>query len=164
MLKLGAHESIAGGLHRAFEHGEAAGCDALQIWVKSSRQWSVAPLTSEEIEQFDDARKRTKIGPVVAHAAYLINIASPDPALYRKSIGALMVEVERCEALEVPYLVLHPGSHMGAGFQAGLERVAAALSEIHAATPGYHTQILLETTSGRGITSERISTAWHTCW
>jgi deoxyribonuclease-4 len=150
MLRLGAHESIAGGLHRAFEHGETAGCAALQIWVKNSRQWSAPALTDEEIHQFQQARERTNIVPVVAHAAYLINIASPDEALYRRSIDALTAEAERCEALDVPYLVLHPGSHMGEGVQVGLKRVAAALGDIHAATPGYRTQILLETTSGQG--------------
>lgn len=150
MLRLGAHESIAGGLHRAFDHGEAAGCDALQIWVKSSRQWSTPPLTAETIAQFQEARIRTQIAPVVAHAAYLINVASPDEELYRKSVDALTVEVERCEALDIPYLVLHPGSHMGEGVRAGLDRVAGALGEIHAATPGYRTRILLETTSGQG--------------
>jgi deoxyribonuclease-4 len=150
MLRLGAHESIAGGLHRAFERGASTGCESLQIWVKNSRQWSGPPLTDETIRQFQAARRRTGITPVVAHAAYLINVASPDAALYRRSIRALMAEVERCEALDLPYLVLHPGSHTGAGVQTGLERVAAALGEIHAATPGYRTRILLETTAGQG--------------
>ena len=150
MLKLGAHESISGGLHQAFDRGESAGCESLQIWVKNSRQWSAPPLDDDAMQQFQEARQRTGIGPVIAHAAYLINIASPKPELYEKSIRSLTEEVERCEALDVPYLVLHPGSHTGAGVEAGLARVAEALGEIHTATPGYRTQILLETTAGQG--------------
>ena len=150
MLTLGAHESISGGLHQAFDRGESAGCESLQIWVKSSRQWNASPLTDDDIQQFQEAQQRTGIGPVVAHAAYLINIASSKPELYEKSVRSLTTEVERCERLGVPYLVLHPGSHTGAGVEAGLARVAGALGEIHAATPGYRTQILLETTAGQG--------------
>lgn len=150
MLKLGAHESISGGLHQAFDRGESAGCESLQIWVKNSRQWSAPPLDHDAIRLFREAQQRTGIGPVVAHAAYLINVASPKPELYAKSVRALAAEVERCEALGVPYLVLHPGSHTGSGVETGLARVAGALGEIHTATPGYRTQILLETTAGQG--------------
>lgn len=130
----------------------AAGCEALQIWVKNSRQWSAPPLTAEEIRQFVEARAASGLFPVVAHAAYLINLASPQEELRRRSIMALMVEVERCEALGVPYLVLHPGAHTNAGEAAGLEAIAASLGEIHAAMPGYRTQILLETSAGQGTT------------
>jgi deoxyribonuclease-4 len=82
MLRLGAHESIAGGLYRAFERGEAAGCESLQIWVKNSRRWTAPPLTESEIAQFKEAQQRTGIEPVVAHTAYLINIGSPEEKLY----------------------------------------------------------------------------------
>ncbi len=150
MLRLGAHESIAGGLHRAFERAQEVGCEAVQIWVKNSRQWSAPPLTEEEIARFRAAQAETGITPVVAHAAYLINIASPRAVLYRRSVAALTDEVERCEALGVPYLVLHPGAHTGSGMEAGVRRAAAALGEVHAATPGYRTQILLEGTAGQG--------------
>ncbi len=150
MLRLGAHESIAGGLHTAFERGQSVGCDALQIWVKNSRQWTATPLTGEEIRLFQEAQAATGIQPVVAHAAYIINPAAPDEALRRKSLAALILELERCEALGIPYLVLHPGSHTGAGEAEGLRLVAQALGEAHAATPGYRVQILLEATAGQG--------------
>jgi len=150
VLRLGAHESIAGGLHKAFDRGVDAGCESLQIWVKNSRQWSAPPLDDDAVRHFQEVRERTGIGPVVAHAAYLINIAAPKPELYAKSVRALTAEVERCETLNVPYLVLHPGSHTGAGVETGLARVVHALGEIHAAMPGYRTQILLETTAGQG--------------
>ncbi|MGC9358371.1 MAG: deoxyribonuclease IV, partial [Anaerolineae bacterium] len=150
MLRLGAHESIAGGLHRAFDRGRRAGCEALQIWVKNSRQWAAPPLTAEDVEQFQEAWAETEIYPVVAHAAYLINVASPRPALRTRSVEALIVELERCERLNVPYLVLHPGAHTGAGEEQGLCLVAQSLGEVHAAVPGYETRILLETTAGAG--------------
>lgn len=150
MLRLGAHESIAGGLHTAFARGQSVGCDALQIWVKNSRQWTATPLTGEEIRLFQEAQAATGIQPVVAHAAYIINPAAPDETLRRKSLAALILELERCEALGIPYLVLHPGSHTGAGEAEGLRLVAQSLGEAHAATPGYRVQILLEATAGQG--------------
>ena len=150
MLRLGAHESVAGGLEQAFARGARVGCQTVQIWTKNGRRWDAPPLTPEEIQRFRAAQKATGIAPVVAHAAYILNPASPKPELRRRSIRGLIVEVERCEELEIPYLVLHPGAHTGAGEAAGLRFVAASLSEVHAATPGYHVQILLETMAGAG--------------
>ncbi len=150
MLRLGAHESIAGGLHKAFARAQSVGCDTVQIFVKSNRAWAVQPLTEEEIALFVAQAAETGIAPVMAHASYLLNPAAPDDALWAKSRDMLIVELERCEALGLPGLVLHPGSHMGAGEEAGLARVARALGEVHAATPGFRAQILLETTAGQG--------------
>jgi deoxyribonuclease-4 len=87
---------------------------------------------------------------VVAHAAYIINLASPKTALRRRSIAGLRLEVERCEALDVPYVVLHPGAHTGAGAEAGLDFIAASLRQVIAETPGYRVQVLLETMAGAG--------------
>ncbi len=150
MLRLGAHESIGGGLYRALERGEAAGCQSLQIWTKNSRQWNAPPLASAEIEQFQAARSQRDIHPIVAHASYLINIASPKPALYARSIEALIDEAERCEQLGLPYLVLHPGAHTGDGMDAGLQRAQAALRDVRRARPACRVRILLETTAGSG--------------
>jgi deoxyribonuclease-4 len=149
-LRLGAHESIAGGLHKAFDLARSVGCEAVQIFVKPNRQWAVKPLTDEDVSRFKAKAEETGIQPVVGHASYLLNLATPDEALWTKSRAMLIVELERCEALDVPYLVLHPGSHVGAGEDAGLARVAQALGEIHVATPGFQTRILLETTAGQG--------------
>ena len=150
MLRLGAHESIAGGLHKAFDRAQSVGCDAVQIFVKSNRSWAVKPLTERDVARFKAKAEETGIQPVVGHASYLLNLGSPDEALWAKSRDVLIVELERCEALDVPYLVLHPGSHVGAGEEVGLARVAQALGEVHAATPGFRTRILLETTAGQG--------------
>lgn len=149
-MRLGAHESISGGLHLAFDRAQSVGCDAVQLFVKSSRAWAVKPLTEEEIRLFQERAAQTGIHPVVGHASYLPNPAAPDEDLWRKSVETLIVELERCEALGIPYLVLHPGSHMGTGEEEGLRRVARALGEIHAATPGFRARILLETTAGQG--------------
>ncbi len=149
-LRLGAHESIAGGLHQAFDRAQSVGCETVQIFVKPNRQWAVKPLTEEDVARFKEKAEETGIQPIVGHASYLLNLATPDEALWTKSRDMLVVELERCETLGVPYLVLHPGSHVGTGGDAGLARVAQALGEIHAATPGFHVQILLETTAGQG--------------
>jgi deoxyribonuclease-4 len=149
-MQLGAHESIAGGLYKAFERAQLATCDAVQIFVKSNRSWAVKPLEEDEIAQFKAKAEETGIRPVVAHTSYLLNLGTPDELLWEKSRNMLITELERCEALEVPWLVLHPGSHVGSGEKAGLERVAQGLGEVHAATPGFRARILLETTAGQG--------------
>ena len=149
-MQLGAHESIAGGLYKAFERAQSATCDAVQIFVKSNRSWAVKPLEEDEIAQFKAKAEETGIRPVVAHTSYLLNLGTPDELLWEKSRNMLITELERCEALEVPWLVLHPGSHVGSGEKAGLERVAQGLGEVHAATPGFRARILLETTAGQG--------------
>jgi len=149
-MRLGAHESIAGGLYRAFDRARSVGCETVQIFVKSNRSWAVKPLTDDDIARFKAKAAETGIQPVVGHTSYLLNLAAPGDDLWRRSLETLIVELERCEALEIPYLVLHPGSHVGAGEEAGLARVAEALGRVHAATPGFRAQILLETTAGQG--------------
>lgn len=155
-MRLGAHESIAGGLVNAFERGHQATCETIQIFTKSNRQWRARPLSDEEIaawrERMAAEEEAGGIFPVVAHASYLINLASPQPAAWQKSYAALKVEVERCEALGVPCLVLHPGSHLQAGADVGLANIARALSQLHAATPGFETIICLEGMAGQGST------------
>lgn len=150
MMRLGAHESIAGGLHRSFDRAQSVGCEAVQVFVKSNRSWAVKPLTEEEVALFKARQTETDIHPVVGHASYLLNLASPDGELWRRSRDTLVIELERCETLEIPFLVLHPGSHMGQGEEVGLARIAQALGEVHAATQGFRARILLETTAGQG--------------
>ena len=149
-MRLGAHESIAGGLHKAFDRARSVGCDAMQIFVKPNRAWAVKPLTGDDVARFEAKGKETGIQPVVGHASYLLNLASPDAELWAKSRDMLIVELKRCQALGVPWLVLHPGAHVGTGEEVGLARVAQALGEVHAAIPGLRTRILLETTAGQG--------------
>ena len=150
MLRLGAHESIAGGLFRALERAAEVGCECVQIWTKNSRQWRSPPLTAQEITQFKDVREQTGLQPVVAHAAYLINIASPKPSLWQRSVDALIDELQRCVALEIPYLVLHPGSSTTGDSHSGQIQVIRALHQVQQTLTGQSTRILLETTAGQG--------------
>ena len=148
--RLGSHISIAGGVDRAVLTAREVGCQALQIFVKSSNQWRAAPFRDGEVERFRAHLADTGIGPVVAHDSYLINLCSPEDSLWEKSIGAFQAELDRCEVLGVPYLVTHPGSHTGAGEDAGLSRLIQAIDRVHASRPQHQVQILLETTAGQG--------------
>jgi deoxyribonuclease IV len=148
-LLAGAHMSIAGGLYKAFERGKKAGCRTIQIFLKSSNQWKAKVLTDEDRARFQSERKKSGIFPVIAHDSYLINLASPDPALYRKSRNAFVEELERANFLGVPYLVLHPGAHVGSGIDAGISRVANALNQALKQV-GPPVGILLENTAGQG--------------
>jgi len=155
-LRLGSHMSIAGGMELAVERACAVGATALQIFVKSSNQWAARPFREGEVRRY-----RTGAGEAgldrytMAHASYLINLASPKPDLLERSRQALAVEIDRCDELGVPYLVLHPGSHVGEGLEAGLAAVAASLDAVlgrggrRRAGAG-ETMILLETTAGQG--------------
>lgn len=148
--RFGSHLSVAGGFENAFNEGAQIGCDCLQIFVKNQKQWSAKPLTDEIIRNYRSAQRSTGIKPVIAHSSYLINLASPKPDLRKKSIDAVVDELERCEALGVPGLVQHPGAHMGDGVEAGIARIASALDEVHERTAGVKVKVLLETTAGQG--------------
>jgi deoxyribonuclease-4 len=147
---LGAHMSIAGGLDLAIERGVALGCTSIQIFDKSNNQWAARPLGDDEVARFQAARSRAGIDPVVAHDSYLINLCSPDDALYAKSIGAVVEELERCRRLGVDWLVVHPGGHMGQGEDFGVRRMAGAIDEIHRRVPAGGTDIAIETMAGQG--------------
>lgn len=148
-LLAGAHMSIAGGIYRAFERGRSTNCRTVQIFLKNSNRWEAKPLTERDRNLFRDAQKESAIRPVLAHNSYLINLASPDNFIYKKSLNAFMVEMERAEYLGIPYVVLHPGSHMGSGDKKGILRVAHALDRaMDKVGPGV--TVLLENTSGQG--------------
>lgn len=142
--------SIAGGIDLAPLRGQQVGCRTLQLFTKSSNQWRARPLSSDEIDRFHANLRTAAIAPVVAHSAYLINLASTDSALHQRSMSACLEELERAEALGIPYLVIHPGAHMGAGEEVGLRRVANSLQELLTRTNGYQARIVLETTAGQG--------------
>ncbi len=148
--RFGAHLSVAGGLHLAFDAAVTVGCDCLQIFVKNQKQWTAKPLGDETVKAYRAAQRRTGIRPVIAHASYLINLASPKQQQWDKSVAAMVDELERCAALGVSGLVMHPGAHMGEGLDAGIVRIVAGLDEIHRQTAGIRPRILLETTAGQG--------------
>jgi len=151
MARLGAHVSVAGGKHKAFERGRDIGCDALQIFVKNANRWRGSALADDEVTSFRE--QHADCGwPVVAHASYLINLASPEEEVREKSLTALTDELERCDRLGVPGLVLHPGAHMREGVEAGVERVARSLDRVFALRPDLEARVLLENTAGQGST------------
>lgn len=152
-MRLGAHMSTAGGIFTAFQRGDEAGCESMLIFTKSNRQWQAKPLTEKDIEQFKEAAQTySHIHPVAVHASYLINIASPDEALWEKSYQALKDEAERAGALGIPLLTFHPGSYMKSDEQAGLDAIAKALKRLLAETAvsAPHTTICLENMAGQG--------------
>ncbi len=147
---LGAHMSIAGGVGEAFIRGKSAGCDCIQIFTKSSRQWKARPYAAEEIAAFKRNQAETGIAAVVAHDSYLLNLGAPDEALRKKSVAGLIDELERCETLGIPYLIAHPGSHVGAGEAAGIKAIGQSLDEVHQACKGFRAEVALEITAGQG--------------
>ncbi|MGB3212756.1 MAG: deoxyribonuclease IV [Desulforhopalus sp.] len=149
MPLLGAHESVAGGLHLAFERIKKVGGEALQIFTRNQRQWHPAELTTEEVSLFRKAHEKSGGMPVASHASYLVNLATGKAELLEKSINNLVLELTRCARLGVPYVVLHPGSHGGDGVEAGLERFIRALDRVMEQSGGT-VQVLVETTAGQG--------------
>jgi len=142
--------SIAGGLHNALLAGSQLGCDCIQIFVKNQRQWHARSLKPDDVGRWHQARTLTRIGPVMAHSAYLINLACPDRRIWRKSVNAFIDEIRRCEAVNIPWIVTHPGSHGGQGETAGIRRIVHALREIIDRTADCDVTILLENTAGQG--------------
>lgn len=163
-LLLGAHISIAGGLDQAIVRGKSIGCTTIQIFVKSNRQWAARPLSQEEITQFKQTATQANIHPIVAHAAYLINLGSPDEIVVQKSIDSFTTELMRCQYLGIPYLVVHPGSSLGTNGQTCITTIANNLNQI-LATTNSSTMVLLETTAGQGAnigyTFEQLAAIYH---
>ena len=146
---LGAHVSVAGGLERAFERAGDLGCEAIQVFVSNPNQWRGREIGEEEAERFRAARAASRVGPVAAHASYLINLAATDRMVLVRSKKALAAELARCARLGVDSLVLHPGSHRGTSEEHGIDRVAAALGKVLAGAPE-GPRLLLENTAGQG--------------
>ena len=149
--------SIAGGVAQALWRGKKIGCDVIQLFTKNANQWRAKPLDPDAVEAFHQARNETGITPIAAHDSYLINLASPDEELYKRSQEALWEEMQRAEVLGIPYLVMHPGSHRGSGEKEGLYRIARGINLLHYRRQNIPdmditVQILLETTAGQGNT------------
>ena len=147
---LGAHFSISKGLHHALYEAEKYGCTALQIFTKNTSSWKERTLTQEEIIRFDQAREQTGITSIASHTSYLINLATPERKKHALSCHALKQELIRSSTLDIPFVVLHPGAHLGKGKEKGIEKVALSINEIFAQTPDIQIRLLLETTAGQG--------------
>jgi deoxyribonuclease-4 len=151
-MKLGAHMSAAGGCYKALERGKEAGCTVVQIFSKNANQWAAKPIAESDADLFIKTRDDSgyEACDLVVHDSYLINLASPDGALWEKSVAAFGHELDRCETLGIPALVTHAGAHMGSGEEVGLARIAAALDRVLSERPGQEVRVLLETTAGQG--------------
>ncbi|MBI4208620.1 MAG: deoxyribonuclease IV [Deltaproteobacteria bacterium] len=149
-MLLGAHESIAGGFDKALERGIEDGCEGIQIFTKSNNQWKSKPIAREEAEQFQEAFKKSKFSYLMTHDSYLINLGASDPDAYSKSRAAFADELQRCDQLGIPYLVMHPGSHLGEGEAKAIERIAGAITEIFDSTEVASVTVLIESAAGQG--------------
>jgi deoxyribonuclease IV len=147
---LGAHQSIAGGYYKAVEIAHRLKCDCVQVFTKNNNQWRAKELTDEDVRLFQGKLAELGVTHPLAHDSYLINLASPDPVLWKKSVDSFVIEMLRAERLGIPYVVTHPGAHTTSSESAGIEAVVRALDEVHRQTRGIKAQCLLETTAGQG--------------
>lgn len=150
MPLFGAHMSIAGGCHNALTAAHEHDFDTVQLFTKNNNQWHAPELTQTHVKDFNDTLKTTRLKFLTAHDSYLINLASPDPLLYQRSLEAFVVEVQRAEALGLAYLVMHPGTPTDGDDAAGLLRIVAALDAVHERCKKVRVKVLLETTAGQG--------------
>ena len=150
-LLIGAHMSIAGGVANSIDRALSVDCTAMQIFVKNNMQWfAAAPFTEAELKAFHEHPRRSEIQSVFGHSGYMINLAAINPEFAEKSRRALAEELKRAEQLALPFLVLHPGAHMGAGEAEGLAKITAGLDAVFATLPDVQTRVALETTAGQG--------------
>jgi deoxyribonuclease-4 len=177
---LGVHCSVSGGLQNAFTEAAALGIDVFQVFTRNQRQWKAKPVSEEESRSFNSAwKEHNGIKTIFSHASYLINVASADKVLQKKSIDALADEVMRCSALGLSYTVLHPGAAGEHSESDAMDRIIGALKEVIIQTKGSNVKILLENTAGQGshvgykfehlhyimngTESDKIGTCFDTC-
>lgn len=144
---IGAHLSTKGGLHTIFERATAIDASAVALFAKNGNQWKGKTLTDDDCAYFSSLRN---VRPLLTHASYLINLASTSRIVHRKSIAAMVDELDRAERLGIHAVVLHPGAHLGAGSNKGVDRIARSLDKVHAQIPNHKVVTLLETAAGQG--------------
>lgn len=149
-MPIGAHVPITGGIFNAPLNGRAIGADAIQVFTRNQMQWACRPLGDEECARFKAAMSETGMRAAMTHASYLVNLAGPEGEFLRRSRAAMVTEMQRCHALGIPYLVFHPGAHMGQGEEEGLSALARSLDALLEETRGLRVTPLLEVTAGQG--------------
>jgi len=147
---LGAHFSIAKGVHRSITEAVSYGCNTLQMFTKNANTWKEKEISEPEIERFQRAIAESGVTGITSHTSYLINLASPDPKKHGMSCEALKRELCRSASLSIPFVVLHPGAHMGMGEKEGIAKIATSINRIFSQTPDLNVRLLLETTAGQG--------------
>jgi len=150
----GAHVSSSGGIWNAVDRGQELGCDAIQVFTQSPRMWRPTDHGEEALARFRERRAEARIGAVVCHALYLVNLASPDEEMHEKSLNAMRATLATAVAIESEGVIFHVGSHLGTGFDAGLRQVVPALRELLGLTTD-RTWLLLENSAGAGGTMGR---------
>lgn len=142
--------STSGGVDKAFARAETLGLEVMQIFTRNQNQWESRPISPEVVDRFFKERERTGITPVFAHGSYLINLCSPDKTNLEKSHRALRDELQRCALLEIPYLIIHPGSHLGQGESKGMIAISESINQVFGELPDVKMKLLLENTAGQG--------------
>lgn len=150
MGRIGAHVSISGGISLSIARALSLGCEAFQVFTRNQRQWGPKPLDDEQIISFKEELLLSQMGPVVSHGSYLINPAAPEETVRQRSIDAMVDELSRCYSLGIDRLVIHPGSHKGAGSKKGIETIASTIDEAFEKLDREGPMLLLETTAGQG--------------
>ena len=148
-MRIGVHVSIAGKIYESVDRAQELGCETMQIFSRNPRNWSAPKIEQADADEFRKRRKAAGIFPVLVHIPYLINLASPDPKLYKRSIDAYVGDLNRGDLIGAEYFVTHLGSHVGTGEDAGIRRFSEAINIILKKTDP-KTMILLENTSGSG--------------
>jgi len=150
MILIGAHVSIAGGFYKAIERGEKLRLNTIQIFTKNQLRWISKPIANNDIELYKNTLNKSNIiGPIFAHGSYLLNLASSEDETIEKSINSLLDELSRCRILNLPYLIIHPGSHKAQGEPKGIEKIIFNLNEV-LKRDNSNTTILVENTAGQG--------------
>ena len=148
-MKIGAHVSISGSIELSIDRALEIGCDTFQIFTRNPRRWFSKELSSEKIERFRSKLKNSSLDPVFSHIPYLVNLASLELEIWRKSVTMMTEELKRCDILDIPYVVTHLGSAKKAGKELGISRVISTINHIFEDYSG-KTKILLENTAGKG--------------
>jgi len=149
-MKLGAHMPTAGGVWKALEHGARLGCEVVQLFVKNNMQWLGRPLTPPEVARYSAQRAARPFAAVFGHTGYLINLGAPPSPNRDKSLQSLVQEIKIADQIGLPFLVMHPGAHLGQGEETGLTNIVCGLNEVFAATRACRVRIALENTAGQG--------------
>ncbi len=149
-MKFGAHMSTSGGVWKALERGRSVNCDIVQVFVKNNMQWLGKPFSEDDIALYAKEAAANKFSTVFGHTGYLINLGAPASENRERSLKSLIQEIELATAINLPFLVLHPGAHLGAGEEAGIKQIVAGLDEVFSATKKSPVRIALENTAGQG--------------
>lgn len=148
-MRFGYHVKFSGTPETAIENGAKAGCETIQFFPGNPRQWGTPEVTTAQAERFLEAKKASRIEPVIFHSIYLVNLAAPSGPIYSRSVSSLASALSKAEKLDVAAVVTHIGNHKGRGERFGLERIGRGVNLAIDSSPG-RSMLLLETTAGAG--------------